>query len=64
MFSCTFFPFLGSKLNLPYFDRKRTLIGQVFLTLLSPKDVLIEMHSNLLSENDLAVKMLTSLKNS
>ena len=40
-FCRTFFPFLGSKLNLPSSEKKRTIIGQVFLKLFSPKDVLI-----------------------
>ena len=36
-----FFPFLEYKWNLPYSEKKRSLKGQVFLKLLSPKCLLI-----------------------
>ena len=38
-FAALFFSFLESTLNLPCSDQERTHIGQVFLRLLSPKDV-------------------------
>ena len=44
MFSCIFFPFFKSTLNLPC-SEKKSLRVQVFLKLLSPKDVVIEIHS-------------------
>ena len=40
-FCCIFFPFLKCTLHLPCSVEKTTLIGQVFLKLLSPKDLLI-----------------------
>ena len=45
MFWYIFFPILQCTLNLPGSETKGKLIGQVFLKLLSPNDVLIQMHS-------------------
>ena len=41
IFCCIFFPFLESTLIFQCSERKMSLIGQVFLKLLTPKDVLI-----------------------
>ena len=45
MFCHIFFPFLESTLNFPCCVETTTLIAQVFLKLLSPKDLLTSMHS-------------------
>ena len=60
---CIVFPLLESTLNLQSSDSKRTLIGQAFLKLLSPKMCLFKCIEKLLTENHLAVQVLTSLKN-
>ena len=41
IFCCSFFAVLGSKLNLQCFKKKMSLIAQVFLKLLTPRDVLV-----------------------
>ena len=41
IFCCNVFAFLESTLNFQCSEKKMSLIGQVFLKLLSPKDVLI-----------------------
>ena len=40
-FSCIVFAFLESTLNFQYSEKQMTLIGQVFLKLLTPRYVLI-----------------------
>ena len=40
-FQLPFFAFLESELNFQCFDKKMNLIGQVFLKLLTPRDVLV-----------------------
>ena len=40
-----FFAFLESELNFQCFEKKMSLIAQVFLKLLTPRDVLVYMHN-------------------
>ena len=40
LFCCFFIAFLEFRLNFERFEKKMSLIGQVFLKLLTPKDVL------------------------
>ena len=67
-FPALFFPYLGFKLNLPCSEKKkkkkRTLIGKYFWSYFVRKMCLFKCVAKLLSENDLAVKELTILKNS
>ena len=44
IFCCIFFAFLEATLNFQCFENKATLISQVFLKLLIPRDVFIYMH--------------------
>ena len=41
IFCCIFFAFLESELNFQCFEKKMSLIAQVFLKLLTPRDVLV-----------------------
>ena len=41
IFCCILFAFFASKLNLQYFEKKMSLIAQVFLKLLTPRDVVV-----------------------
>ena len=43
-FSGFFIAFFESALNFEHFEKKMSLIAQVFLKLLTPKDVLTYMH--------------------
>ena len=45
IFCCSFFAFLGSKLNLQCFKKKMSVRAQVFLKLLTPRDVVVWMHN-------------------
>ena len=45
IFSGLFYAVLESTLNFRCFETKMKLIGEVFLKLLTPKDVLTEMHN-------------------
>ena len=60
---CLFFiAFLESKVNFKHLEKKMSLTAQVFLKLLTPKDVLLKCIVGLVFENPLAVNMLTSPK--
>ena len=61
---CLFFiAFLESKVNFKHLEKKKmSLTAQVFLKLLTPKDVLLKCIIGLVSENPLAVNVLTSPK--
>ena len=41
IFCCIIFAFLESKLNIQCFEKKQSLIGQVFMKLLGPTDVVL-----------------------
>ena len=41
IFCCIFFAFLKLELNFQCFEKKMSLIAQVFLKLLTPRDVLV-----------------------
>ena len=45
-FCCFFIEFLECKLNVEHFEEQLNLIAYVFLKLLTPKDVVIEMHKS------------------
>ena len=62
-FAAFFFASFESTRNFQCFERKMSLIDQVFLKLQTPRDVLVEMHDRASFWNPFAVNLLKRPKN-